>query len=197
MFRLQGSLSPWWERAGERGNDVFEKGCDMSIFSARSEGPFLGRLRASLQAVSVALLASYFVLVLLQVFFRYVLNESLFWAEELVRAAMLWGIMLSSALVAASRGHIRVEVLELMLPPRGRRVVVWMANVMTLAFSLILLYAGIQFIARTWMQQSPVLDVPKWTVYLAIPIGAALESLLMILTWNRDVPVDELTDRTL
>ena len=151
----------------------------------------------SMLAVSVALLASYFVLVLLQVFFRYVLNESLFWAEELVRAAMLWGIMLSSALVAASRGHIRVEVLELMLPPRGRRVVMWMANVMTLAFSLILLYAGIQFIARTWMQQSPVLDVPKWTVYLAIPIGAALESLLMILTWNRDVPVDELTDRTL
>ena len=75
--------------------------------------------------MSVALLASYFVLVLLQVFFRYVLNESLFWAEELVRGAMLWGIMLSSALVAASRGHIRVEVLELMLPPAGRRVVVW------------------------------------------------------------------------
>ena len=48
---------------------------------------FVGRLRASLTALSVALLASYFVLVLLQVFFRYVLNESLFWAEELVRGA--------------------------------------------------------------------------------------------------------------
>ena len=35
---------------------------------------------------------------------------------------------------------------------------------------------------------SPVLDVPKWTVYLAIPVGAALESLLMILTWNHDIP---------
>lgn len=170
----------------------------MSILSARSAGPFLGRLRAALTAVSVALLASYFVLVLLQVFFRYVLNESLFWAEELVRGAMLWGIMLSSALVAASRGHIRVEVLELMLPPAGRRIVVWAANVLTLAFSLTLLWAGIQFIDRTWMQQSPVLDVPKWTVYLAIPVGAALESLLMILTWNRDIPAaDELTDRTL
>lgn len=167
---------PRWERAGERG----------------------GRLRAALTAVSVALLASYFVLVLLQVFFRYVLNESLFWAEELVRGAMLWGIMLSSALVAASRGHIRVEVLELMLPPAGRRIVVWAANVLTLAFSLILLWAGIQFIDRTWMQQSPVLDVPKWTVYLAIPVGAALESLLMILTWNHDnAPAGELTDRTL
>src|SRR6185503_9365198 len=184
--------------AGERGNDVFEKGCDMSIFSARSEGPFVGRLRASLQVVSVALLASYFVLVLLQVLFRYVLNESLFWAEELVRGAMLWGIMLSSALVASARGHIRVEVLELMLPPRGRRVVMWIANVLTLAFMLTLLWAGIQFIDRTWMQQSPVLDVPKWTVYLAIPVGAALESLLMILTWNHDVATNDTPmDRTL
>jgi TRAP-type C4-dicarboxylate transport system permease small subunit len=161
-------------------------------------GRFVGRLRASLQVVSVALLASYFVLVLLQVFFRYVLNESLFWAEEMVRGAMLWGVMLGAALVGAARGHIRVEVLELMLAPRGRRVVIWLANVLTLAFSLILLWAGLQFVDRTWMQQSPVLDVPKWTVYLAIPVGAALESVLMLLTWNRDNRVaEELADRTL
>jgi TRAP-type C4-dicarboxylate transport system permease small subunit len=166
--------------------------------TARPAGRFLGGLLASLKALSVALLAGYFVLVLLQVFFRYVLNESLFWAEELVRAAMLWGIMLSAALVGASRGHIRVDLLESLLPPRGRRVVVWTANVLTIAFSLMLLWAGIQFVDRTWMQQSPVLDVPKWTVYLAIPIGAALETLLTLLTWNRNVPVaDELTDRTL
>jgi TRAP-type C4-dicarboxylate transport system permease small subunit len=166
--------------------------------SVSATQPFVGRLRAALQSVSVALLAAYFVLVLLQVFFRYVLNESLFWAEELVRGAMLWGIMLSAALVGAARGHIRVEVLELMLPPRGRRVVIWVANVLTLAFCLILLWAGLQFVDRTWMQQSPVLDVPKWTVYLAIPVGAVLESLLMLLTWNRETRVaEELTDRTL
>jgi TRAP-type C4-dicarboxylate transport system permease small subunit len=155
-----------------------------------------GGLRASLQAVSVALLASYFVLVLLQVFFRYVLNESLFWAEEVVRGALLWGIMVTTPLVAAARGHIRIEALEVVLPPAGRRVVNWAANVLTLAFTLTLLWAGIQFIDRTWMQQSPVLDVPKWTVYLAIPVGAALEALLMLLTWNAEQP-PEPTDRTL
>jgi hypothetical protein len=31
----------------------------------------------------------------------------------------------------------------------------------------------------------------------AIPVGAALESLLMILTWNHDVATDQYTDRTL
>ena len=95
----------------------------------RGFGLGVQRLRAALTALSAALLASYFVLVLLQVFFRYILNESLFWAEELVRGLMVWGVMVSSALVAASRDHIRVEVLELMLPPTGRRIVVRIANV--------------------------------------------------------------------
>jgi hypothetical protein len=33
----------------------------------------------------LVILVEYLILVLLQVFFRYVLNESLFWAEEAVR----------------------------------------------------------------------------------------------------------------
>ena len=108
----------------------------------RREAAFVRRLRAALTALSAGLLASYFVLVLLQVFFRYVLNESLFWAEELVRGLLVWGVMVSSALVAASREHIRLEMLELMLPPAGRKVVVSVANALTIAFSLILLWAA-------------------------------------------------------
>ena len=169
----------------------------MTPLLTRATGPLVGRLRAVLTAVSVVLLAGYFALVLLQVFFRYVLNDSLFWAEELVRGAMLWGVMLSSALVAASRAHIRIEVLELMLPPKGQRVVMLLTDTLTLAFCLTLIWAGIQFVDRTWFQHSPLLDVPKWTVYLAIPVGATLEAVFMILTWDQHTPSDQPTDRTL
>jgi len=169
----------------------------MSTSILRSSGALVGRLRAALTLVTVLLLIGYFGLVLLQVFFRYVLNESLFWAEELVRGAMLWGVMLSSALVAASRAHIRIEVLELMLPPAGRRILNWITNALTLAFILTLFWAGIELMDRTWFQHSPLLDVPKWTVYMAIPVGAALEALFMVMTWNQDAPSDEPTDRTL
>ncbi|MCY7308955.1 MAG: TRAP transporter small permease [Rhodoferax sp.] len=163
----------------------------------RGFGLGVQRLRAALTALSAALLASYFVLVLLQVFFRYVLNESLFWAEELVRGLMVWGVMVSSALVAASRDHIRVEVLELMLPPTGRRIVVRIANVLCIAFSLILLWAAIQLMDRSWFQQSPLLQVPKWTVYMAIAVGAVLEALLMLLTWNQEPPAEPRMDPSL
>ena len=158
---------------------------------------FTERVRAALRALSVVLLASYFALVLLQIFFRFVLNESLFWAEELVRGLMVWGVLIGSALVAASRDHIRVEVLELMLPPAGRKMVVGIAKTLCVAFSLILLWAGIQLMERTWFQQSPLLEVPKWTVYMAIAVGAGLEALLVILTWNREPALERQADPSL
>ncbi len=151
----------------------------------------------TLKALSAAFLASYFVLVLLQVFFRYVLNESLFWAEELVRGLMVWGVMISSALVAGSRGHIRVEVLELMLPPGGKRVVMWIADALTISFSILLFWAAIELMNRTWMQQSPLLEIPKWSVYMALAAGAGIEALVTILTWTRPLPTDHPVDPTL
>ena len=154
-------------------------------------------LRAGLKALSVALLATYFVLVLLQVFFRYVLNESLFWAEELVRGLMVWGVMIGSALVAASRAHIRVEVLELMLAPVGRKIVIHVANALSITFSLLLLWAAIQLMDRTWLQQSPILQVPKYTVYMAVAVGAALEALLMLLTFKLEPTIEHPVDPTL
>jgi TRAP-type C4-dicarboxylate transport system permease small subunit len=165
--------------------------------SMPADRPIFGKLKATLTAVSVVLLAGYFCLVLLQVFFRYVLNESLFWAEEVVRGAMLWGVMLSSALVAAGRAHIRIEVLELMLPPAGRRVVMLLIDILTLAFCLTLIWAGIELVDRTWFQNSPLLGVPKSTVYLAIPIGATIEAVFMVMTWQQHNPSGEPTDRTL
>ena len=164
---------------------------------ARRVDALVRSLGATLKAVSAALLATYFVLVLLQVFFRYVLNESLFWAEELVRGLMVWGVMVSSALVAGSRGHIRVEVLELILPPAGRRVVMWIADALTIAFSVLLLWAAIELMSRSWLQQSPLLGIPKWTVYMALAVGAGLESLLTLLTWKRRLPVEHGVDPTL
>ena len=156
-----------------------------------------GGLGATLKAISVAFLASYFVLVLLQVFFRYVINESLFWAEELVRGLLVWGVMVSSALVAGSRGHIRVEVLELMLPPLGRRIVVWICDALCLAFSVLLLWAAIELMSRSWLQRSPLLEIPKWSVYLALAIGAACEGLMLLVTWNRPLEIEHPVDTTL
>lgn len=136
--------------------------------------------RRGLEALSVALLAAYAALVLLQVFFRYVLNEPLFWAEEVVRYGLVWSVMLGSALVAHGRGHVRIEVLGALTGPSGRRVVEAVAAGLTWAFNVLLVVAGIQFVARTLFQQSASLGVPMWVVYAAVPVGAAIEAWFML-----------------
>lgn len=139
--------------------------------------------RNALRVFSCLLLAFYLTVILLQVFHRYVLNDSLFWSEEVVRYGLVWGVMLGSALVAYERGHIRIEVVEAFLPPGGQRVVQFIANAASLSFCVILLWAGWTFVERTWFQNSASLGVPMRSVYLAIPIGAALEAWFMTAAW--------------
>jgi TRAP-type C4-dicarboxylate transport system permease small subunit len=146
------------------------------------------RLHRGLEAVTVLLLAVYFVLVVLQVFFRYVLNRSLFWSEELVRFALVWSVMLGSAVVAYRGEHLRIDVLDTVLPPRTRRAVGRVAQVLTFAFCVILAGTGLQFMLRTLTQRSAVLEVPIWAVYAAVPVGAVLEGVCMLLAWRRVGP---------
>ena len=145
----------------------------------------LAALQSLLQAMSVAMLAAYFVLILMQVFYRFVINDSLFWAEELVRGLLVWGVMIGSVLVARARGHIRVEILETMVPAAWRRAVLQLNDLLSMLFCLLLLFASIQLMDRVWHQLSPMLEVPKWTVYMALAVGPALEALIMVLSWNQ------------
>lgn len=139
----------------------------------------MDRLYGVLRAICVVILIEYLILVLLQVLFRYVLNESLFWAEEAVRFSMVWSVLLGSALVARDRAHIRIDVIENMLPPLARRRLDLVLDVLMIVFMVILMITGIQFAGRSMMQTSPSLDLPMWMVYGAIPIGAFLQALFM------------------
>ena len=148
------------------------------MFAAFEAG--MDRLYAVLRAICVVILVEYLILVLLQVFFRYVLNESLFWAEEAVRFSMVWSVLLGSALVARDRAHIRIDVVENMLPPTARRRLDLVLDLLMILFMIILMVTGLQFAGRSMMQSSPSLDLPMWAVYGAIPLGAVLQALFVL-----------------
>ena len=155
----------------------------MRLLDAYEAG--MDRLYSALRAVVVGILAFYLILVLLQVFFRYVLNESLFWAEEAVRFSMVWAVLLGSAVVARDRAHIRIDVVENMLPPHIRRRLDIVLDLLMIAFCLILIVTGLQFAGRSMMQSSPSLDFPMWAVYGAMPLGGALQVLFVLSVLRR------------
>lgn len=109
-----------------------------------------------------------------QVFFRYVLNHSLFWSEELARYILVWLTFLG-ATVAYRRGvHPRIDLFTSRLGSRGARAMRISAHLVAMAFLGVLVIYGAQFAYFVRLQISPALQIPKWTIMLVMPISGLI-----------------------
>lgn len=131
-----------------------------------------------LQAVIMALFAGMCVLILLMTASRitglYV--DRFLWAEEASRYMMIWMAFLSAILAAKSNAHFRMTALTGGIRSAAvRRALGLIATVCSAAIMIIVLYYGYHLIARLMRsgQSSPVMFIPMWITYLAIPVGFA------------------------
>lgn len=118
-----------------------------------------------------------FVLLLLEVFLRYLFNAPTVWTNEFTQ--MLFGVyaLLSGGHLMAHKGHVNVDILHSKLPPRWRAGVDIFTSVLFFIFLAALLYFGssmaYESIERLETSQS-AWNPPIWPVKAAIPIGTAL-----------------------
>jgi TRAP-type C4-dicarboxylate transport system permease small subunit len=126
------------------------------------------------RGTAVALLAVTVAIVVLQVFFRYVLNSSLSWSEEAARYLFIWAALLGfSSSVEAGR-LFRFEMLAARLPPAGRRVCAALFACAAVAFIGVLVFNGGLLVAHTASQSSPAMEMPMAIAYAALPVGGIL-----------------------
>ncbi len=155
-------------------------------------------VRLITELVSALGVATYSILICFQVFFRYFLNSSLTWSEELVQFMLLWTVMLGSA-VATDRGlHITLNPLDELVGDRGRRTLARVALGCTIVFCLVLAWYGFQLVQRTMRMTSSAADIPMWAVYSAMPVGAVLIAFFALVHFidGTDLRLDPMDDRT-
>ena len=85
----------------------------------RAAGPSLRR-RAN--DVAVALMALMFVSFLLQIGFRYLLNQPLGWTDEVTVLCWVWVVLWCAAFVLSDQDEIRFDIVYGMLSPGTKRV---------------------------------------------------------------------------
>lgn len=139
------------------------------------------------EALVVLLMMAMTSLVLLNVVTRYGFRFSVTWAEELSRFLMIWVTYLGAGLALRAGNHVAFEYLQSLLPPR---LVPWVRGLIAalmLVFLTFLTYYGWEFSQLTMRQRSAVLGIPRGIVGLAIPIGAAVFGLHLIMTWRQFV----------
>ena len=142
------------------------------------------------RGAAVALLAVTVVIVVLQVFFRYVLNSSLSWSEEAARYLFIWAALLGFSSSVEARRLFSFEMVAARLPPAGRRVCAALFAVAATAFLWVLIVDGSGLVARTMTQTSPAIGVPMALAYAALPVGGLLIALHFLAALGAPVPVE-------
>ena len=113
-------------------------------------------------------------IVAVQVFFRYVLNHSLFWSEELARFLLVWLTFLGASCAYYRNLNPGVDFLYTKFSLKFQKISFIITHLVSMALFIVMIVFGIKFAFFIRMQITPALQIPKWIILSIIPISGAI-----------------------
>lgn len=127
-----------------------------------------------LEGVCLVLMVLLCVDIFLGVFSRYVLVRTFTWYDEIARACFVWMVFLGAAVGVKRHAHFRLQLAVDRLSARGRRAAEALGFGAVVGLGAVLIRHGWSFVELGRLQQTPVMGLSKFWIYLAIPVGGAL-----------------------
>ena len=121
-----------------------------------------------------AIAAAMALVVALQVFFRYVLNDSLFWSEELGRMFLVWLTFLGATVAYKRKAHVGVDLLVASVSFPVRRVLRVTVAVGSLLFFWFIAFHGFEFFEFIHGQQTASLGVSRRVPFVMVPVSGCI-----------------------
>ena len=125
-------------------------------------------------------LASLAVILFVQVFLRYVLHSPLIWSEEVAKYLSIWVVFLGMAVAMRRMSLIAVEVIIQSVPEKARYAMKMLVLVLVGIFMAYLVYIGTVITLEASEQQFASMEVSMAVAYTAMPVGAFLTLLNVI-----------------
>ena len=97
--------------------------------------------------VAVGLMGLMFISFLLQIAFRYVLNQPLGWTEEVTVLCWVWVVLWCAAFVLSNNDEIRFDIVYTLVPPRVRRLFTAASSIAFVVLLLMSLPASWSYVA--------------------------------------------------
>ena len=112
--------------------------------------------------------------VAVQVFFRYVLNHSLFWSEELARYLLVWLTFLGASVAYRRNLHPGIDIVVVRVPVSFQRRISIFIHLVSMVLFGVMFFYGAQFSYFVRLQISPAMNLPKWIVFCIIPLSGLI-----------------------
>lgn len=130
-------------------------------------------LRNRADNVAVGLLTAMFVSFILQIFFRYVVNQPLTWTLEANLLTWLWVVFWVSAFLLRDRDHVKFDIFYLSAAPRVRRAFALLSAAAIVAAFGVAYPATFDFISFMKIESSSSLGIRLDFVFSAYLLFAA------------------------
>jgi TRAP-type C4-dicarboxylate transport system permease small subunit len=117
------------------------------------------------------LLAIMVAMILAQVFFRYVLNDSLAWTEELSKFAMVWIACLVSPWAYREHLNVSIDMFHEALPCLLKRIAEITITLLVMLICAIFFMQSLSFVMGGTTITASSVDVKLWVFYLCMPFA--------------------------
>jgi TRAP-type C4-dicarboxylate transport system permease small subunit len=163
---------------------------DSATAGAPSPAPLgaADRILAGINAIvvklsSAALVAASFVLTY-SVIVRYFLKISTDWQDELSVFLIVGAVFMSAAAIQAGRGHVAIEAVIALLPPRANRVRQIVVDAASFLFCAYFTWKSWLLLQEAWIEgfhSGSTWGPPLWIPYSLMTVGMLLLSLQILL----------------
>jgi TRAP-type C4-dicarboxylate transport system permease small subunit len=129
----------------------------------------------ALEHFATFLFILFFIAVILQVFFRYVLSAPLTWSEEAARYLNVWAVLLGAALAVKRKDHLRVDLIDNLTkkwPMRAQVGFYFFTTFLCFLFVISLIKGSFHMTLDRWSVKLTMLPLPQGMVYLALLVGS-------------------------
>ena len=126
--------------------------------------------------LSIALIVS------TSIFFRYVLNDSITWSEEIAKYLMEWMVFVGAPVAMVQSRHIAIEMFPNLFRPRIRALIFLIVNLLIVLTMAFWTYRGFTYTVGGMSQVMSSFDkIPLGVVFASIPFGSCI---MMIISFQ-------------
>ena len=122
-------------------------------------------LRRRAENVAVALLGTMFVCFIIQIFWRYVLNNPVGWTEEVTIITWLWTVLWGAAFVISEKEEVRFDIVYSAVSDSMRRAFTVLTGLAVIFLYGISLPAAYSYVSFMKVERSAYLHVPIHYLY--------------------------------
>lgn len=147
----------------------------------------LGALDALARWAAMAFATAIILILLAQIFWRYFLNSSIVWSEEIATWCLVWLVFIGSAAIMQRWEHVQIPMLIQRLPLGLRPGVIIFAKLATALAAALVAYYGLLWVLGPIHMRSQTSEISTRWIKLVVPLGGTLMALFALRLALEDV----------